>query len=126
MGKVIWKVVLFLLPVLCVIGLLRMSLGADPDEFLPSYETLLKQFASMPDFTQMVRDAVDTFNTTQAQMVSAWSNIDSLDTLFLAIGSFFMQFYNGLLVVVACVSIPFRWFGWFFNVIFTIHSPVVY
>lgn len=120
MANLIWKIVLALLGPLVIIGLVRMALGADPSQFLPSYETLFRRFASMPDFMSDVRNAIDTFNTAVARNIFAWQSIDSIEALFSAFGSFFDMVGGALMVVFQCIAIPFKFAYWFFSVVFDV------
>ena len=63
MKRVAWAVVLFLLPLLAVIGLVRMAEGKDPRHFLPSYSDFMSRIYAMPDFGQEVIASYEKWRT---------------------------------------------------------------
>lgn len=120
MAGLFWKCIVVLMTPLIVIGLIRMSLGADPSQFLPTYEILFRKFASMPDFTADVNNAVSSFNAAMAQMYTAWGDIPDLVAFFSAIGSFFNMVGQAFMVGLNCLAIPFKFLYWFMTILFDV------
>lgn len=72
--KIIFSVILFFLPVMLVIGLVRKGLGAD--NFLPDTKTFIEIFNQFPDLSKYIQEDITDLNNT----LGNWS-LDSVNPL---------------------------------------------
>lgn len=106
--------------VLLTIGLIRVVVGAyaSTGEFVPSYETLLNQFNSMPDVPAQLTADFTAINTAFNTMTNGFSTINSFGSFFLAIGNFFSLTWTILTLVADSVLIPVQYLLWVFQTLF--------
>lgn len=106
--------------VLLVIGLIRVAIGsyASTGDFVPSYETLLNQFNSMPDVPSQLTADFNAINDAFNTMTNGFSTINSLGSFFVAIGNFFSLTWTIITLVVDSVLIPIQYLLWVFQTLF--------
>lgn len=120
--KAIFKVILFLIPILLLFGLVRFYLNGMRGDLIPPYETFLGWFQAFPDIGKDWSIAVSKFNseaTSNQCLVNgdsfgdyvsyAWCYITTKNDVF----TWFEGFSSVLTVI---VSTPFRVLGWFFSI----------
>lgn len=116
MGKVIGKIIIFIVPILFVIGLFRVAVhGGDPSAFLPTWPEFVGYMSSAPDAYGMISEPINIFNAS----VDTLSNFQVTDigSFFGAIGSFFTMIGNAFAVAWAVIEVPFKYVGWFVSFI---------
>lgn len=115
--KVVLKAILILLPVVLVLGFIRMAVNPDQD-FLLDFNGLLKMFQTMPNFQQQINNAVALFNESVSVNANAWTNVTDVASFFGAIAAFFTMVGQAVGIGFEVLTIPFSFLGWFISTFF--------
>lgn len=116
--KVVLKAILILLPVVLVLGFVRMSVNPDQD-FLLDFNGLLKMFQTMPDFGAQINNAVSLFNEAVDVNANAWVNVVDVASFFDAIAAFFTMVGQAVGIGFEVLTIPFSFVAWFVSTFFS-------
>lgn len=124
MGKLAWSFILFIIPVLFVMGVIRMANQGWEGSFLPSTDELITIFSNFPDVRSYLGDAITTFNNTRYLMETAFSTINDFVSFFVAIGKFFELIGNGFVVIWQILVYVFTVIGYLFTNVLGFGLPV--
>lgn len=108
---------------LLVVGLIRVATGiyGTYGQFVPSYETLMSDFAVMPDVPGALIKDFNDINTAFTTMTNGFSEIKDLVSFFVAMGNFFALTWQILVLVSDSILIPIQWLIWCFSTLFSIY-----
>lgn len=115
MGKLVWSFILFIMPVLVVLGIIRMANQGWQGSFLPTTDELIRIFSTFPDVRSYLGDAINAFNESRSLMETAFGTITDIGSFFNAIGSFFQVIGSGFLVLWNILIYAFNVIGYLFN-----------
>lgn len=137
-GKVVGYFMAFLLPLLFVYGVIRVSMlgfsvgsyglvdtnadGLIDDinfsfgQFLPSWNAIVQKFSTFPSIRDYLQPAIDAMKNASDNMVK--SQITDLVSFFTAVGSFFTMIWYFLVLAVDVMRYPFAVLGWVLTVLF--------
>lgn len=116
--KVVLKAILILLPVVLVLGFIRMAVNPDQD-FLLDFNGILRMFQTMPDFPSQINNAVSLFNEAVDVNANAWANVSDLATFFDAVAAFFTMLGQAVGIGFEVLSVPFGFIAWFLSTFFS-------
>ena len=123
-SKSIWSVLICVLPLLFIIGLLRMTLNSST--FLPTYEQFLETFSKWPAVYQYIHDAQTFYDSATAELDNAIKMLgtganffDNMFTFFNYVGAMFKAMGGYLWLLGAIISYPFACIGWVFEFLFS-------
>lgn len=131
--KWLYAVMMFLLPVFCVIGIYRYNTGMIAGvevSFLPEWPVLLQRFMQIPEAaTNDLRQAVEglrqvgqqfTDYTTNSAPITDWNSFwAAIGNGFAAVGTFFSLVGESIGLVVTTLTTPIRFVGFAIDLIFT-------
>lgn len=117
------RLVIVLVPVLLIIGFIRVMVGHTT--FLPTYEEIYLRFSAMPALNEDVMKAVATFNYAIEQNSNAWANINNIVDFFNSVGAFFGMVGSMFMVGFQALVVPFKFLQWFFAVLLGFNAPTV-
>lgn len=119
--------VMFLVPIFCAIGFMRMPLhGYNGNDFLLSYQEYMDIFSKAPSQTMYYfNQAIADLNATKELIDEATAVFQASGNVWEQVGNFFSllgQYFNAfgqcIHVVFAFLSIPFGWIGWAVDTVF--------
>lgn len=121
--KYVYSVMMFLVPLLFALGLIRINTGHNPTEFIPQWEDLMYALSAAPaDAFGSVQEAVTTFNQYSLVAQQAWANVPAVKDLasffaaigpfFSAVGRFFEMIGQGIHVAGTAIAVPFTFIGY--------------
>ena len=124
---------MFLLPMLCVIGIYRYNTGMLAGvevSFLPEWPVLLQRFMQIPDAVASdLKQAVDGLRlvgqqfseyTSNSAPITDWNSFwAAIGNGFAAVGTFFSLIGESIGLVVTTLTTPIRFVGFAIDIIFT-------
>lgn len=119
MMKLVWRIVLVILPVLVIIGLFRMAFHYQEGiEFVPTWDEFVGKMATLPSPYDLCLDAINIYNYKNELFSEILSyGITDMQSFFDVIGSWLNCAGAWFVVAWKVISVPFVYIGWFFQFI---------
>lgn len=115
MGRLFWRIILLIIPILVIIGVFRVVIhGGNPTQFVPTWQEFLNIMAKAPTIENYLGDVLEEFNSAQSLYDVASTNITDLITFFVAVGSFFRLVGASIAMFFVGASYPFAFVTWLF------------
>lgn len=119
--RVVWKVIVFLIPILLLFGLIRFYFHGMQGDLIPDYATFEGWFQSFPDIGAEWRAAVSYFNagsdkTCPVNSSDFWDIFGAMwceTTKSLDFNNWFKG-VSGVLTLI--ITTPMKVLGWFFSI----------
>lgn len=118
MTRSIWNVLVFFIPVVLVIGLLRYAINDNSVVFFPTVMDVVDSFSNFPSIQELLAPVLSDV-ASGSKVLEDFSSISNTGDFFNVVGNFFRFIGSVVAVPFRVLFIPFQYVGWFFEWLFT-------
>ena len=118
MTRSIWSVLIFFIPIILVVGLLRFAILDNSVVFFPTVIDVVDSFSNFPSIQDLLNPVLLDVSS-GLKGLEQFANITDASDFFSAVGNFFVFLGSVIAVPFRVLFIPFQYVGWFFEWLFT-------